>query len=121
MRRALGHARRAGTCVWRARSPKYPAWCVGAIGMSAGIDPAARPRLARGVRLRADATRGGFALLAPERVLTTNATAVEILKHCDGVRSVSAIVDELADTFSARPRAHRGRCHRAAGWPRGQA
>jgi pyrroloquinoline quinone biosynthesis protein D len=69
--------------------------------MSAGIDPAARPRLARGVRLRADAVRGGFVLLAPERVLTTNATALEVLKRCDGVRSVPAIVDDLAQTFSA--------------------
>ena len=69
--------------------------------MSAGIDPAARPRLARGVRLHADAVRGGFVLLAPERVLTTNATALEVLKRCDGVRTVSAIVDDLAQTFSA--------------------
>ena len=69
--------------------------------MSAGIDPAARPRLARGVRLRADAVRGGFVLLAPERVLTTNATALEVLKRCDGVRTVSAIVDDLAQLFSA--------------------
>jgi pyrroloquinoline quinone biosynthesis protein D len=69
--------------------------------MSAGIDPAARPRLARGVRLRADAARGGFVLLALERVLTTNATALEVLKRCDGARTVSAIVDDLAQLFSA--------------------
>jgi pyrroloquinoline quinone biosynthesis protein D len=69
--------------------------------VSADIDPAARPRLARGVRLRADASRGGFVLLAPERVLTANTTAVEVLKRCDGARTVSAIVDELTKTFSA--------------------
>src|SRR3954447_17575216 len=101
MRRALGHARCAGACVWRAGSPNYPARRLGAVGMSAGIDPAARPRLARGVRLRADAARGGFVLLAPERVLTTNATALEVLKRCDGARTVSAIVDDLAQLFSA--------------------
>lgn len=69
--------------------------------MSAVVDPAARPRLARGVRLREDRTRGGRVLLAPERVLTANATAVEVLKRCDGERTVSAIVDDLAATFSA--------------------
>ena len=65
------------------------------------IDASVRPRLARGVRLRADPTRGGFVLLAPERVLTANPTAVEILKRCNGERTASAIVDELTETFSA--------------------
>jgi pyrroloquinoline quinone biosynthesis protein D len=69
--------------------------------VSADIDPAARPRLARGVRLRADAARGGYVLLAPERVLTANATAVEILRRCDGSRTVAAIVDDLAAAFAA--------------------
>ena len=69
--------------------------------MSAEVDPAARPRLARGVRLRADAARGGYVLLAPERVLTTNPTAVAVLQRCDGARTVSAIVDDLAGVFSA--------------------
>ena len=69
--------------------------------MSVELDPAARPRLARGVRLREDRTRGGFVLLAPERVLTANATAVEILKRCDGERTLSAIVDDLAQAFAA--------------------
>ena len=69
--------------------------------MSVELDPAARPRLARGVRLREDRTRGGFVLLAPERVLTANAVAVEILKRCDGERTLSAIVDDLAKVFGA--------------------
>lgn len=69
--------------------------------MSAAIGPAARPRLARGVRLREDRTRGRYVLLAPERVLTANATAVEVLKRCDGERTVSTIVDDLVATFSA--------------------
>ncbi len=69
--------------------------------MSVELDPAARPRLARGVRLREDRTRGGFVLLAPERVLTANATAVEILRRCDGERTFSTIVDDLTQEFSA--------------------
>ena len=68
--------------------------------MTAAIDPAARPRLMRSVRLREDPARG-FVLLAPERVLTANPTAIEVLKRCDGERTVTQIVDELAATFSA--------------------
>ena len=68
--------------------------------MSAALDPDARPRLMRGVRLREDPARG-FILLAPERVLTANATAVEVLKRCDGERTVAQIVDELVLAFSA--------------------
>ena len=68
--------------------------------MSAALDPDTRPRLMRGVRLREDPARG-FILLAPERVLTANPTAVEVLKRCDGERTVSQIVDELVVAFSA--------------------
>jgi pyrroloquinoline quinone biosynthesis protein D len=68
--------------------------------MSAALDPDTRPRLMRGVRLREDPARG-FILLAPERVLTANPTAVEVLKRCDGERTVTQIVDELVVAFSA--------------------
>jgi pyrroloquinoline quinone biosynthesis protein D len=54
----------------------------------------------RGVRLREDPARG-FVLLAPERVLHASRTAVEVLKRCDGERTLAAIVDDLAATFSA--------------------
>lgn len=62
-----------------------------------------RPRLARGVRLKEDRARGGFVLLAPERVLTANATAVEVLRLCDGNRTVAEIIDELCQKFSVEP------------------
>jgi pyrroloquinoline quinone biosynthesis protein D len=58
------------------------------------------PRFARGVRLREDPVRGGWSLLAPERVLTPNPIAVEVLKLCDGNRSLSDIVDDLSGRFS---------------------
>ena len=59
----------------------------------------ARPRLARGVRLQEDKARGGFVLLAPERVLQANATAVEVLRLCDGERTLAGVVDALAAQF----------------------
>ena len=55
-----------------------------------------RPRLARGVRLQEDKARGRFALLAPERVLEANSTAVEVLRLCDGTRTLSVHFYQLA-------------------------
>ncbi|MGH6840080.1 MAG: pyrroloquinoline quinone biosynthesis peptide chaperone PqqD [Methylocella sp.] len=59
-----------------------------------------KPRLARGVRLKYDETRGEWLLLAPERVIKADAIAVEILKRCDGTATFSSIVDDLATQFS---------------------
>ena len=66
-------------------------------------DPATtcRPRLPRGVRLHHDAVRGGWTILAPERVLETDAVGAEILKRCDGVATLTEIVDDLAGAFDA--------------------
>jgi coenzyme PQQ biosynthesis protein PqqD len=60
-----------------------------------------KPRLPRGVRLKYDATRDEWHLLAPERVIRADAIAVEILKRCDGVSTLAQIVDDLAVQFSA--------------------
>ena len=70
--------------------------------MTAG-DPGdtCRPRLPRGVRLHHDQVRGGWTILAPERVLETDAVGAEILKRCDGVATLSEIVDDLALAFDA--------------------
>ncbi len=63
----------------------------------------ARPRLPRGVRLREDKVRERWVLLAPERVVKVNPIAVEILKLCDGSRSLTEIVAGLAARFNADP------------------
>lgn len=59
------------------------------------------PRLPRGVRLKYDETRAEWLLLAPERVVKADAIAAEILKRCDGTRTLEAMVDDLARQFSA--------------------
>jgi pyrroloquinoline quinone biosynthesis protein D len=59
------------------------------------------PRLPRGVRLREDKVRDRWVLLAPERVVKVNPIAVEILKLCDGARSLGEIVADLAQRFNA--------------------
>jgi pyrroloquinoline quinone biosynthesis protein D len=61
----------------------------------------AHPRLPRGVRLVHNEAQGGWVLLAPERVFKADAIAVEIVKRCTGKATFTAIVDDLAKTFSA--------------------
>jgi pyrroloquinoline quinone biosynthesis protein D len=63
--------------------------------------PPERPSLAPGVRLHFDATRGAWVLLGPERVIETEGPASEILRRCDGSRTVDEIVDELASLYTA--------------------
>ena len=60
-----------------------------------------RPRLAPGVRLHFDKTRGAWVLLSPERVIEAEGPAHEIIQRCDGTRTVGQIVDELATLFTA--------------------
>ncbi|KGD96501.1 MULTISPECIES: pyrroloquinoline quinone biosynthesis peptide chaperone PqqD [Rhizobium/Agrobacterium group] len=61
----------------------------------------ARPRLKRYVRLQYDPVRGAWALLSPERVFWPDEVSLDILRLCDGQRTVSQIVDELAGQYDA--------------------
>ena len=63
------------------------------------ISGEAKPRLPRGVRLKNDETRGGYVLLAPERVVRADAVAVAILGLCDGTRTLNRLVDELCEVY----------------------
>lgn len=54
-----------------------------------------RPALARHVRLTLDTARGRHVLLGPETVTVLNATSADILRLCDGRRTVGEIVAEL--------------------------
>ncbi len=60
-----------------------------------------RPKLAPGVRLHFDNTRNAWVLLSPERVIEAEGPASEILRRCDGTRTVAQIVDELAAVYTA--------------------
>jgi pyrroloquinoline quinone biosynthesis protein D len=53
------------------------------------------------VKFRHDETRGRWVVLAPERLLLPDESAVEILKLIDGKRSIDALVDDLAARFEA--------------------
>ncbi|WP_216851051.1 pyrroloquinoline quinone biosynthesis peptide chaperone PqqD [Acidisphaera sp. L21] len=59
------------------------------------------PNFATGVRLREDKVRGGWVVLAPERVFVPDEHAIAILQLVDGRRTVGGIVDALAAKFDA--------------------
>ncbi len=61
----------------------------------------ARPGLAPGVRLTFDKARDRWVVLAPERVLVPDETALEILQRCDGAKQLDTIIAELATVYSA--------------------
>ena len=71
------------------------------------VSEQSKPALPRHVKFRYDETRKVWVILAPERVLAPDEIAVEVLKLCDGVRSVSEMIDELAAKYHA-PRAEIG-------------
>jgi pyrroloquinoline quinone biosynthesis protein D len=58
-----------------------------------------RPLLARHVRLTFDAARDRHVLLSPETVAVLNATSADILRLCDGRRTVGEIVAELRGRY----------------------
>ena len=65
------------------------------------VEPGTRPVMPRHIKLRHDAGRDVWVLLAPERVFNPDPIAVEVLKLCDGNRTVSDIAALLAKEFQA--------------------
>ena len=62
-------------------------------------DPA--PAFTRGFRIRHDAVRDAWVMLAPERLFQLDGPAVAVLKLVDGARTVPQIIDTLAVQFAA--------------------
>ena len=58
-----------------------------------------QPRLSSRARLRWDKVEKRHMLVFPEAALLLNETAAEILKLCDGARTIEQIVDTLARQF----------------------
>src|SRR5262249_25400693 len=100
VRRALGLARRAYPRLCATRP--HPSRSVPAGGTDVNqASESIVPRLAVGVRLKFDEVRGCWVILAPERGLIPDETAVEILRRCAGLASLSAIIDELSASYDA--------------------
>ncbi|MBV9859674.1 MAG: pyrroloquinoline quinone biosynthesis peptide chaperone PqqD [Alphaproteobacteria bacterium] len=68
---------------------------------SSPVDGGSILRFPPHVKFRFDETRQAWIVLAPERLLLPDDTAVEVLKLVDGGRDVDRIVDALAATFDA--------------------
>lgn len=66
----------------------------------AGTDT--RPRIGPGFRLQWEPAQNSHVLLYPEGMVKLNQSSGEIMKRCDGERSVALIVEELEQAFSTR-------------------
>ncbi|HEX4243694.1 MAG TPA: pyrroloquinoline quinone biosynthesis peptide chaperone PqqD [Steroidobacteraceae bacterium] len=66
----------------------------------AAIDPNSRPAIGRGLRLQWEAAQNAHVLLYPEGMIQLNQSAGEIMKRCDGSRTVADITADLEQAFS---------------------
>ena len=69
-------------------------------GGGAAIPSNARPTLGRGFRFQWEPAQKAHVLLYPEGMVKLNGSAGEIMKRCDGVRTVAEIVADLESTFA---------------------
>lgn len=65
------------------------------------VSAASQPCLARGRRLHHDEARDRWVIQAPERVLSPDPIAVEVLKLCDGSRTVEEVAESLSLRYNA--------------------
>ena len=65
------------------------------------VTAATRPALPPHIKLRHDAGRGKWLVLAPERIFEPDDIGVAGLKLCDGARSVDDIAGDLAKEYNA--------------------
>jgi pyrroloquinoline quinone biosynthesis protein D len=59
----------------------------------------AKPAIGRGFRLQWEPAQNAHVLLYPEGMVKLNGSAGEILKRCDGERTLADIVGELETAF----------------------
>jgi pyrroloquinoline quinone biosynthesis protein D len=64
------------------------------------ISASAKPTLGHGFRLQWEPAQKAHVLLYPEGMVKLNGSAGEILKRCDGGRTVGEIVSDLETTFA---------------------
>ena len=66
---------------------------------NAACSAEARPRLSPHFIFRWEASQEAYILLYPEGLIKLNPSAGEVLKRCDGERSVGAIIADLQAAF----------------------
>jgi pyrroloquinoline quinone biosynthesis protein D len=60
------------------------------------------PRIGRGFRLQWEPAQSAHVLLYPEGMVKLNGSAGEILKRCDGERTLTEIIADLEAAFAAQ-------------------
>ena len=60
-----------------------------------------QPKIAPGMRLQFEQAQDSWVLLYPEGMAQLNPSAAEILKRCNGKKTVSGITAELETLFNA--------------------
>jgi pyrroloquinoline quinone biosynthesis protein D len=65
------------------------------------IATSARPAIAHGMRLQWEPAQQAHVLLYPEGMIKLNTSAGEIMKRCDGKRTLADITADLEQAFSA--------------------
>lgn len=66
------------------------------------IDTGIRPRIGAGMRLQFEPAQDCHVLLYPEGMVKLNQSAGEIMKRCDGERTLGEIVADLEQAFNAQ-------------------
>lgn len=61
----------------------------------------ARPLISRGFRLQWEPAQNSHVLLYPEGMVKLNGSAGEIMKRCDGERTLAEITADLEQAFGA--------------------
>lgn len=64
------------------------------------VTAASIPRVGTGFRLQWEAVQDCHVLLYPEGMVKLNGSAGEIMKRCDGVRTVAAIAADIEQTYA---------------------
>jgi pyrroloquinoline quinone biosynthesis protein D len=64
------------------------------------ISATAKPAIGRGFRLQWEPAQNAHVLLYPEGMIKLNGSAGEIMKRCDGVRTLTEITQDLERAFA---------------------
>lgn len=66
-----------------------------------GLAADACPRVSKRFRLQWEEAQQSWVLLYPEGMVKLNQSAGEIMKRCDGSRSIEALIGDLEQAFGA--------------------
>ena len=69
--------------------------------MNVSLDSAAKPVIRSGFRLQWEVAQNAHVLLYPEGMVKLNSSAGEILRRCDGERTLKEIIEDLQRTYGA--------------------